>query len=121
MLGFYPTSPNEIMPTRLGNVLRRYETEGRDHYGLDPVVATPYVALLADDKVRAYLDDQRSAMDLVVRLVLIWTLCTVIGIATLWRYGAWLLLPATTYGLAMLSYREQFGPPCFMVRRSQFH
>jgi hypothetical protein len=104
-LASYPTSPADVMPTSLGNVLRRYETQARDYFGLDPIVAMPYVALLAEDNVRSYLDDQRSGMDLAVRLTLVWAMCAAIGVGFLWRYDTWLLVPGVAYGLAVLSYR----------------
>ena len=73
------------MPTKLGNVLRRYEAQAATMIGLDAIAALPYMGLVADDPVRAYLDDQRSAMDLSVRMTLMWAICTALGIGFLWR------------------------------------
>lgn len=103
-LARYPAAA-QVMPTRLGNVLRRFEAESQQMYGLDAISAMPYIGLLAEPPHREYLDDQRSAMDLAVRLCLVWSLCTLVGVALLWRHDVWLVLPALSYGLVLLSYR----------------
>ena len=44
-------------------------------------------------------------MDLPLRMVLVWALCTLEGILLLWRYDYWLGVPLFTYILAYASYR----------------
>jgi hypothetical protein len=60
-------APDEIMPTRLGNVLRFYERRVGVPYGLDAVRAMPYVSRVASVEDMAYVNDQRSNLDLVSR------------------------------------------------------
>jgi hypothetical protein len=93
------------MPTRLGNVLRRYETETRDLFGLNPVVVLSYAGLVAKPQERAYLDDQRSSMDLAIRMTLIWAICALISVFALWDDGAWNVIVLAFYALILLSYR----------------
>lgn len=101
----HPDELADLMPTRLGNVLRRHERLAGAPYGLEAITAAPFLAQVAPESVRAYYDDQRTALDVAVRMVVVWGLATIIEIALLWQFGAWLILPFTTSLLAMLSYR----------------
>lgn len=104
-LSRYPVSTDQLMATRLGNVLRRHERQAGEPFGLDAVTVIPYLAQVAEQAERDYLDDARSALDLPVRMVLIWSICTAEGILLLWRYDYWLLLSLVTYALAYIAYR----------------
>jgi hypothetical protein len=101
----YPVKPEEVVPTRLGNVLRRHERYAGARFELDAVTLMPYLSLIAEAPERSYLDDTRSAMDLPIRMVLVWALCTLEGVLLVWRYDVWLVLPLLTYALAYLAYR----------------
>jgi hypothetical protein len=101
----YPARPDEILPTRLGNVLRRHERLAGARFKLDAVNVMPYISLVAEGPESSYLDDTRSAMDLPIRMVLVWALCTLEGVFLLWQYDFWLSIPLLTYGLAYLAYR----------------
>ena len=101
----YPARADEILPTRLGNVLRRHERLAGARFKLDAVTVTPYVSLVAEAPESNYLDDTRSAMDLPIRMVLVWALCTLEGVFLLWQYDFWLGVPLLTYVLAYLAYR----------------
>ena len=102
---FYPENADQMMPTRLGNVLRRYERLAGAAFGIDAVVAAPYLVQLADDPVRGYVEDARSDLDLAVRMVLVWASTTVLSVLMLWRYDIWLLVPLVTFMFAYISYR----------------
>jgi hypothetical protein len=104
-LALLPAHRTECMPTRLGNVLRRYERLAGAPFGFDGVVAAPYIGQVAEPVEQDYLDDARTSMDVVVRMVLVWSLLTAVETALLWRFGAWLLLPVVTFFLAYMSYR----------------
>jgi hypothetical protein len=101
----YPVDPAEIMPTRLGNVLRRYERLAGAAFDLDAVTITPLLAQVADPTVRDYIDDARTDLDLATQMVLVWVIWTVVGAMILWRWGFWLLLPASSALLSLLAYR----------------
>jgi hypothetical protein len=101
----YPTNPDEVLPTRLGNMLRRHERLAGEPFGLDAVTVTPFLAQVAEEPEREYLNDARTALDLPVRMVLVWALCTLEGILLLWPYDFWLAVPLLTYALAWFAYR----------------
>jgi hypothetical protein len=101
----YPEEKDDLMPTRLGNVLRRYERLAGSQYGLDAVDILPLVALVAHKERVEYLSDQRETLDLSVRMCATSLLAAVIAVAALWRHGPWFLLALLPYGIAYLSYR----------------
>ena len=53
-----------MMPTRLGNMLRRYEILAGAPYELDAPTVLPSLALVAPPGHLDYLNDQRSALHL---------------------------------------------------------
>jgi hypothetical protein len=105
MLARYPENDDDIMPTRLGNVLRRYERLAGYQYGLSAVTAIRHIALVADPQRLDYLNDQRQQLDLAVRMSATSVIATCIAISALWRHGPWLLIALGPYAIAYLSYR----------------
>jgi hypothetical protein len=104
-LTYYPDDPKWIMPTRLGNVLRRFEMAAGRPFGLNGLSVLPHIGLVADDKHIAYLNDQRSALDLAVRGCVVSGLASLLAVVALWDDGLWLLLALIPYAGAYLSYR----------------
>ena len=100
----YPMYSEDFMPTRLGNMLRRHERLAGAPFGLDSIVTMPYLAQIAGEEERAYLDDKRTGLDLSVRMVLVWTISAVTTTSLLWRDRAWLLIPLLCLVLAYLTY-----------------
>jgi hypothetical protein len=100
-----PDEPDLIMPTRLGNVLRYYESAAGAPYNLDAVDVMPYLARVASMDDMDYVNDQRSNLDLAVRLSLVSAIAFFLSLSLLWRYGLWLLIALVPYFLAFLSYR----------------
>lgn len=101
----YPRSDVELMPTRLGNVLRRHERDAGAPYGLEAIPAVPHLALVAPDKDVAYLDNQRYTLDLAVRMSVTALLATMVTCVFLWDDGLWMLLALIPYALSYLLYR----------------
>jgi len=113
LAGGYP-SPNRvgrhleydnIMPTRLGNALRKYERQAGSQYGLDAVSVIEHLSFVAPTERLAYVGDQRQMMDLSVRMSATSIIATLITVTALWRHGPWLLLALVPYAVAYLSYR----------------
>lgn len=100
----YPSDPAEILPTRLGNMLRRYEREAGAPFGLDAVLAAALLAQTGNQTLRGYYDDARTDLDLATQMVLVWTLSTIGGFVLLWSHGSWMLLVLATSLLVGLSY-----------------
>jgi hypothetical protein len=101
----YPEAWRRIMPTRLGNVLRRYEDKAGRQYGLDIIRIAPHLNLVALPEHRDYVDDCRQGLDLGVRLCVLFALATVLSVVALLRDGAWLLLALAPYCISYLAYR----------------
>jgi hypothetical protein len=51
------------------------------------------------------VNDQRSNLDLAVRLSLVSVIAFALSLILLWKYGLWLLAALVPYSLALLSYR----------------
>jgi hypothetical protein len=100
----YP-DPTRLMPTRLGNALRKEEDRAGRQYGIDAVVTAPHFALLADDKHVVYLRDSRQQLDTSVRLCVVSAIATVETVACMLTDGWWLFLGLATYALTYLAYR----------------
>jgi hypothetical protein len=100
-----PVVIDQMMPTRLGNVLRYYESAAGAPYQLDAIGVMPYLARVAPPEDMAYVNDQRSNLDLAVRMIVVSAIAFIISLALLWRYGLWLLVAIVPYVAAFLSYR----------------
>ena len=105
LLEGYPPDDDDMMPTRLGNVLRKYEREAGAQYGLDATTILEHVAQVAPVQRVEYVRDQRQLLDLSVRMTATSILATFIAIAFLWHDGPWLLIALVPYSIAYLSYR----------------
>lgn len=101
----YPDGVNNVRPTRLGNVLRRFEARAGSQYGLSLVTVAPHLVLTATEQRVAYLNDQRTALDLAIRMVVLNLLATAASVALLWRSGVWLAVGLIPYALAYIFYR----------------
>lgn len=101
----YPSRADDVLPTRLGNVLQRYHLEAGLPYGLHVGRLVPLLRLVAAEREVALLDDRQIQLDLVVRLVVMSLLTTVVTAGYLWRAGLWLLLAAVPYLAAIVLYR----------------
>lgn len=101
----YPMRGERILPTRLGNVLRRFEDEVGTQYGLDLITIGPHLALCAEPGHAAYMRDAREQLDLAVRLCVLSLLASAIAFSLLVTDGWWLLVSLAPYALAYLFYR----------------
>lgn len=101
----FPADLNEVMPTRLGNVLRRAESQAGSQYGIVALQAVPHLLLIAPANHVDYVNDQRSQLDLAVRMTFISVVAVATSIIFLWPDGAWVLIALIPYGLAYFSYR----------------
>lgn len=104
LLGSYPRDPGEVLPTKLGNVLRRYESAAGSSYGISAIGLIPHIALVATKDDVDLLDDQRTQLDLCVRLVVMSYALAVASVVFLWRDGLWLLVALIPYGAGYIFY-----------------
>jgi hypothetical protein len=101
----FPADIDEVMPTRLGNVLRRVESRAGRQYGINALQAVPLLLLVAPANHVDYVNDQRSQLDLAVRMTFISVVASATAIIFLWPDGAWVLIALVPYALAYFSYR----------------
>lgn len=101
----YPADSDHTMPTRLGNMLRRYEVLAGVPYGLDAPTVLPCLALVAPPGHLDYLNDQRSALDLAVRTSMTSAIACLVTLVFLWHSGLWLLIALIPYAAAYAAYR----------------
>ncbi|BAY23264.1 hypothetical protein NIES2100_30280 [Calothrix sp. NIES-2100] len=79
--------PNQLMPTRLGNILRAAEQRPLEKYGLDAIICWSRLWLLLPDAVKKDLQEARADLNTAVRFLL-WSLLFI-----LWTFWAWWAAP----------------------------
>lgn len=104
-LGDFPDDEQDIMPTRLGNILKRYERRAGKPYGIDAILIATHIGLIAPKEQVDYLQDQRTQMDLAVRLTLSATILTIVVTLMFAPAGWWALLGLVPYIAAIGFYR----------------
>lgn len=73
VLLWYPHRRENLLPTRLGNILRASEDYGRTHYGLDSILIWPRLLDLISPEYREALDDARSSLEFLLNCsILTW-------------------------------------------------
>lgn len=81
-LGRLPSRPEQVMPTRLGNVLRAAESRPYDWYGLDAVLCWPRLWLVLPDPVKTEVAGAQADLQAAVTwwawaaLTAVWTVFT---------------------------------------------
>jgi hypothetical protein len=79
----YPADPADVLPTRLGNVLRAAESYPHDRYGVDAVLTWPRLFPLLPDRFAASLTAARAEIEFQVTIS---ALAAFFAVAS----GAWL-------------------------------
>jgi len=102
--------PNQLMPTRLGNILRAAEQRPLEKYGLDAIVCWSRLWLLLPEAVKKDLQEARADLNTAAHiwlwslLFILWTFlgawwAAPLGIlSALFAYYNWALDAARTYG-----------------------
>jgi hypothetical protein len=104
-LGAYPELHENVMPTRLGNVLRGYEVAAGGAVGLDLITWANHIGMVAEPTQTAYVQDQRNGMDLAVRMTVTCLGMFGLTIIMFWPHGLWLLVALLPLAGGWLSYR----------------
>ena len=102
---YFPATLNNVMPTRLGNVLRRAESLAGSQYAMNALQIAPLLLLIAPTGHVDYVNDQRTQLDLAVRMTFVSVVACGTAVLFLWPHGSWLLVAVIPYALAYLSYR----------------
>ena len=101
----FPRALDNIMPTRLGNVLRRAEAQAGSQYRLSALQVVPHIMLVAPQGHVDYVSDQRSQLDLAVRMTFMSVLSAATAVLFLWHCHFWIFIALIPYVLAYFSYR----------------
>lgn len=83
----WPEQEDDLLPTRLGNILRAAERRPYHRYGLDAIVCWPRLWLLLPEAVKKDLQAAQTELSNAVRLVF-WSLLFLI-----WSIWAWWAIP----------------------------
>ncbi|MHA3700744.1 hypothetical protein ACXR2U_01050 [Jatrophihabitans sp. YIM 134969] len=104
--------PERLLPTALGNVLRSSEDRAALRYNINSVNLWPRLFPLLPPDHAAGIEDEVTALDVAVRLVITWLGSAAAGTALLLRHPAqavthwqWVVVVAVMVLLAQLSYR----------------
>jgi hypothetical protein len=116
---FYPRRPSDsefaeaeegeildrLMPTQLGNALRHAEDFAGQRFGLDAIQVVPYLIDIAEPNMVELVEDARTELDVSVKFVFVWFVCSIVGVVAFFDDGPWLLAPLAAFILGWLSYR----------------
>jgi hypothetical protein len=80
--GRYPVDDNQVVPTRLGNSIRAFETYAQNRYQLDSQLLWSELTASAPDSVRKDVDSAQAGVDFFVSLVYLFAALSVACIAT---------------------------------------
>lgn len=103
-LGSLPVHAERIMPTRLGNVLRRHEDLAGEPYGLPGVTVIPPLTLVASDESNRYLADSTEQLDTAVSVCAVTAMATALVAGATLTDGWWLLTALIPYGMCYFAY-----------------
>jgi hypothetical protein len=101
----YPPEAERILPTRLGNALRRFEDVAGRQYGLQALAIAPHLHLIAPPRHLEYLVDIRRSMDATIHICTVGLIATCLTVAFLFTHGVWLLWALVPYAVSYLAYR----------------
>lgn len=101
----YPSELAEVLPTRLGNRLRRYERVAGQAVHLPVLSWATHIAMVAKREHTEYVNDQRTQLDLAVRMSVLMGVASVLTFGLLWRGGLLVLSCLVPYAAAYASYR----------------
>lgn len=100
----YPDDPEHVLPTRLGNRLRRHELRAGRAVNLPIGLWSTHIGMVAKPEHSDYVGDQRTAMDLAVRTAWSMAAAALVTFAALWSAGWSVLLTLVPLAAAYLSY-----------------
>ncbi len=101
----YPEDPTRILPTQLGNALRRSEDSAGQQYGLSAVTIAPHLHLVVPARHLEYLVDTRQDMDSAIRVCMVGLVATVLTACCFFDNGIWLLWTLLPYFISYLAYK----------------
>lgn len=104
-LSSFPLRADRVMPTRLGNILRRYEDAAGHPYGLDALRTAPALTTVAGEARLQYMRESREQLDAAVSVCFFGAATTLVYIGSLLTDGLWLACSLVPYSVAYAAYR----------------
>jgi hypothetical protein len=101
----YPDDNDLIMPTLLGNVLRRAEKSAGERYGLDTVITYPRIYPYLSPRLHQETTTQLNLIDTASTLTVVFGLLAILASPIVARVDWWSALPFVFLMTSALSYR----------------
>jgi hypothetical protein len=101
----YPEADELLMPTLLGNTLRRGERKAGEPYGLDTVLAWPRLYHVLSDSIKADVAELHGQVDRGARLAIVLFISGVCAIPVFATRSAWLILAGLLIATSWIAYR----------------
>jgi hypothetical protein len=128
-LRLYPPETEDLLPTRLGNVLRSAERQAGENHGFsEPIEMFPRIYPYISSSLAESVSDARVELDTACRMcVVLWLIAVLVGCtmvadgAVAASAGAWLVAPVAAAVLGIFSYRaavrsaEEYGQILYYV------
>lgn len=105
-LDWLPDREADLLPTALGNTLRKGETRAGRPYELQLTVALPRLIPSMSQGIFDEVSDRRNQLDAAVRLCVASGIATAVSVGLLLWDGAWLFLAVAAYLLCWTCYRS---------------
>jgi hypothetical protein len=109
----YPEDEREILPTRLGNILRAAERHGYYRFGAETIVLWPRIVHVAPQQFLVDVDDARASLEFLLVLSFLLSTFGLIELPVLLLLGSpsWLVLACFLGGIggAYAAYISSFG------------
>lgn len=103
--GQYPTQLTQFMPTRLGNILRRWETSAGERYGLVTISAYPRLYPHIGDRLDRAISAELDMLDTMSTFTFVFAVLTGASVPIAVRLDPWTALPIGLLLATALCYR----------------
>lgn len=105
VLNEYPRNQAYLLPTALGNILRRAETSAGERYGLGTVEMYPRLYPHLSARLDAQMSGELNVLDVSAALVFVFAGSATASAPLVWRLDGWSLLPVAFVVGAAVAYR----------------
>ncbi len=100
----FPRDPRHVLPTRLGNAIRAFETYSYWVYGIDSIAAWSRLQAVLPKQALASVDDSRAKVDLCVNVWLLALIVAAVAAAhCVLALTSWVEVPRFRYGNAAIA------------------
>jgi hypothetical protein len=101
----YPEAAADLLPTSLGNILRRAETSAGERYGLGTVITYPRLYPYVSARLSAEMAMQLDLIDALAAFSLVFAVLTVAAAPLVVLVNWWSLVPGSFVAFSLFAYR----------------